>query len=397
MDTVDQGEDYNLFYEKPQLNNEDIRKLLIGSYDYYSKGQYLQIVLYSLFSVLTPITFISAVYLLIWFLTNYFHVVSFTIITLIVTVPLLIHRIILLRYYFTYRTYFRDNGLTSLSWDEIIEHFERQLNLTKPEINTILYFKQRLIKRIFELGILRRLWTKIMYWQLNSAIIEPMVSGNNSLNFLKIRCRIYGLIYLVLSPIFLIILVLYGLLKYGATTKYNPSLLQLKDWTYLAKNKLRGESEPYWEVIERLNDIRGLVEIYEDKPYSSLILSILRFLRLVVASHLGILVVVSLNNPELLLIYNYLPWIIFVLSTVLSFLQQKLQRQKTQHNLEETEQELGKHLNTEEIPYFYQYRIIIFLLEILSVFLTPLLLIFYFPSKINIINSEVSTLSQIAA
>lgn len=391
---MDNSEDYRLIYETPKLSEEEVRLLLIGCYDYYSQGGFLHIVLNSLFYVLTPLSFISAVYLLIWFVTDFFHTTSFISLIFITTIPLLLWKIIYIRYYYTYKLYYDENNLTGKNWSEIMDDFGKKLEMSEEQINNILYYKLRIIKRIFNMGILRRLWTKIMYWQINTAIIDPMTKGI-SIDKISTRSKIIGLLYLLLSPVFLVLLLLYGLLKYGASTRYNPGLLQLKDWTYLAKNKLRGHSEPYWDVVERLNQARSLVEQYQNKPYSTLLMITFKFLRLVVASHLGILIFVSINKPELLLLYNYLPWLIFILSTVLTFLQNKISDRTPPADLDKIRTELEqREIDTDNLNYYYQYRIVIFLMEVLSIFITPLLLIFYFPSRLEYINHEVSLLNS---
>lgn len=391
---MDNAEDYRLIYETPKLSEEEVRVLLIGCYDYYSQGGFLHILLNSLFYVLTPLSFISAVYLLIWFITDYFHQTSFIALILTITIPLLFWKIISVRYYYTYKLYYDENNLTGRTWPDVLQHFGKRLEMTEEQINNILYYKLRLIKRIFNMGILRRLWTKIMYWQINTAIIDPMTKGMG-IDKIATRSRILGIFFLLLSPVFLVALLLYGLLKYGASTRYNPGLLQLKDWTYLAKNKLRGHSEPYWDVVERLNQARNLVEQYQNKPYSTVLMIIFKFFRLVVASHLGILIFVSINKPELLLLYNYLPWLIFALSTVLSFLQNKLSDRTAPADLDKIRGELEqREIDTDNLNYYYQYRIVIFLMEVLGIFVTPLLLIFYFPGRLEYINHEVSILNS---
>lgn len=381
-------------------------RFLLGLYHYFSRNGFFSLILQEVLNFLL-LEFLSGLFfgaLFLW--KNTFYWIPYTVILVVHIAVFIFTSLLEIESAWKYSRYLRFHRLTGRTWIATLTAV-RDLEypgLSESDLNNIIYSRINLINKLFDLGILSRFYTRVLNWEMSVALINPIMSDIQEQFSLRIpeyrrRMIILGIVFLILSPVILAIVLLYGVLKYGVSIRYYPKLMELRDWTFLAKIKCRKEGEPLWETTERLRSISRLVDKYQELSRSTVLVLFARFLSYLISAPLLGLFGWTILKPEVLLRYSDLLWIMGLMGSAVGLLQSLIPRGGKKTDSADLETKISEHIpRVSEIGYYYNYRPIIFVLEIVSVFLTPLLLIFYFPSRLENLSrtstAELSTITQ---
>lgn len=359
-------------------------KFWIELYNYYASKGYYMILATFILNILLVQFFIVFGFSVVWFMLGTFYWKEYLIVVsihLFIFILKDINRIITSNKFYNY---LRKNDLLHLEWNNLVDQIIKLSfpDYSQEDVNRLLYGRFEIVSKILELTILKYFWTKVVYQQLNIAILSQISSGTSK-SIIRKRSIFFGILFLMLSPLFLIIILLYAILKYGIAARFYPNLLKLKDWSFLAKVKYRKEDEPYWTTTERLQSISSVIDKYLVATQSDIYTLTMRFVSLIISPIIGTLTGWTIIQPEIIYEYKYLLATIAALGTILVIAQISIPRNHKKYDVKRLEEKITEHIELHDIEYCYMYRPMIFVMEIISVFVSPLLLIFYFPSKIE--------------
>eukprot|EP01119_Soliformovum_irregulare_P009648 TRINITY_DN2317_c1_g1_i2.p1 TRINITY_DN2317_c1_g1~~TRINITY_DN2317_c1_g1_i2.p1 ORF type:complete len:440 (+),score=142.41 TRINITY_DN2317_c1_g1_i2:580-1899(+) len=257
--------------------------------------------------------------------------------------------------------------------------------------------------------------TKILEWTVSSTIfgfvfdpmnqdgINPHVKDPNKTRELaeglRKRFKIMGLITLVLSPFIFIFLLIYFLFQYGEQLRSRPTTFATRQWSPLARWKLREFNELPHIFQRRLNASYQFADQYVNSFPINLVTIFARFLAFVIGSLLILFLALGFFDEDVLFkmeIWQKTPiWFIGVGGTILAACRslipdensQIIEPEKAMENLVQfshyfpsawrgkvhTLKVLG------EFTQLFEYKATIFAMEMMSVLFGPFILLYSLP------------------
>lgn len=263
--------------------------------------------------------------------------------------------------------------------------------------------------------IQKHMLTKTLEWNLSFAILTYIFDENlvvksaflkentqgNMINGLQKRFQILALINLALSPFIFVFLLIYFVFRYGEEAYKNPSILGDRQYTQYARWKLREFNELPHLFDRRLELSYKKANRYMEQFHSEKLASIGKFVAFVAGSLCVVLIAVTVVNEDLLLHFEITPgksiiWYLAFFGAVLAITRALVpdpvrfkDPSKLMIEVQEYTHYTPKHwtgkLQTEmvrgEFSELYQYQVINFAQELMSIFWTPYVLWFSLAPK----------------
>ncbi|GAB2223279.1 hypothetical protein Droror1_Dr00017419 [Drosera rotundifolia] len=335
-----------------------------------------------------------------------------------------------------------DNELQTMPWETVLEKVVRvqntqQLsvvkNLTVHEVVMRLMRKDNYLIGMVNKGVLsipgskwlpgagptvkvgpngrrqRLILTKTLEWTLNWSILQSMFDGNfciktdfiSNPTSLKRRLVVIGLVMLLLSPFLVIFMLVYLFLRHAEQFYNHPSTASSRKWSNLSRWMFREFNEVEHLFRHRINSsILHAVDYLRQFPAP--ILSIFaKFIAFIAGGCAAVLIMVAFLDESLLeghIFGRNLLWYAAVFGAITAVsraaipdvpLVMEPERSMTlavQHTHHLPKRWRGKE-NTapvrREVENLFQYTAMMWLEEMVSIFLTPYLLIFVVPKMVD--------------
>ena len=351
-------------------------------YEYWGQGGYDLIFLASVLNIMSVQFFFGFIFSFLYLVRGDLHYIlylTFIAIHLGYIIVWLIPKLRLARRYKEYLSYY--NIDTTKNWSDFVPYIldnSFRNGWTLDQVNRILYEPTDLYKRLFTYGVLHRFWSRTMAWELKSSYIFPMMEKMPNIQKVMVR---QGIFFLAISPIILVFQLGYAFLRYGILIRYNRSYVRLKEWSPLAKLIYNRDNEPYWESNRRLEELSYTVEKYQLDNTSRSQIIVLRSLSFALGAPLAILIAYSLFAAE---VTSNMVLLMGVVGSLVTLLQNSIPRRDRPVDLSKLEDELVG-IDMTRIRYLYSYKLLIFAQEMVSVIVTPLMLIFYLPKRLHLL------------
>jgi len=217
---------------------------------------------------------------------------------------------------------------------------------------------------------------------------------------LKRRFRALGVFTLLVSPFIILFYSIYILLRYGEEIKNNPSVLSTRQYSTLARWKLREFNELPHHFSQRLAQSYDSAQKYVAQFQSNYLAVIARLFSFIAGAFIVVLVGLAIYNDEILFKLNVLGeqgviWIIGVLGTIIAisrsfipdensiFCPEKYMDKvvKQTHYLPKSWRGRCHFYNVyQEFTDLFEYRLVGFFRELFGVLLLPFLLFFSLPT-----------------
>lgn len=164
----------------------------------------------------------------------------------------------------------------------------------------------------------RYILTKLLEWNISFCIINYVFDEKYAVKetFLKETQRdslaaglqkrfiMLGIINIILAPFIALLLIIYYILRYGEEIYQNPSAVGARQYTPLAKWKMREFNELPHLFNRRLANSYRKAKKYMDQFHNDKLAALGKFVAFIAGSFLVILVGLSIFNEELLLRYE---------------------------------------------------------------------------------------------
>lgn len=258
-------------------------------------------------------------------------------------------------------------------------------------------------------GRLSPFLTKTMEWNLNYCIISHMYDPQtfavkqrfiSNPEALSRRLFLCGILNLVLSPFIALFVLLYSFFKHGQKMHKNPSTLGARHWSPMARWRMREFNELDHFFDNRMNASLPKANKYVAQFPSMSISIVAKFMVFVGSSICGVIIVLSLMDEALLLHVKVfdrnLLWYLAICGLIVASARplvidrhENFEPDKAFAALVEyTHYYPSRWRNKVHSPETYAafsvlfpFQIATFLYEVLSIFVVPLLLIFYLPKQ----------------
>ena len=260
-------------------------------------------------------------------LENYFKLNIFYWILFIIFIFITICKIYgLINYLKEYRTIqlfynnklkIKDNELGITKWNTIINKFKEEYN-NNNDIN-IYYINNKISckdnylitlidKNVFKIDYL----TKIMEWNIIFCILNSIFDNdikfnpkflNNDSKFcssIQTKLQFISILNFVFMPFIFMFLLFYYLFKYGEKFYSNPNYIITRNWTLIAKWKLRNYNELFHEYDSKFIVSKDICDEYTNLFPNKIVQTISRFLVFILSSVFVILVFISIVNERIL-------------------------------------------------------------------------------------------------
>ncbi|KAF5738921.1 hypothetical protein HS088_TW12G00117 [Tripterygium wilfordii] len=255
----------------------------------------------------------------------------------------------------------------------------------------------------------RLILTKILEWTLNWCILQSMFDRNfcvrrdfvSNPKTLKKRLMVVGLAMLLLSPFLVIFMLVYLFLRHAEQFYNHPSTASSRRWSNLAKWTFREFNEVDHLFKHRINNsVVHAIDYLKQFP-SPIISIIAKFISFVSGGFAAILLIIAFLEESLLeghLFGRNLLWYAAVFGTITAISRAAVMDEilvldpegamsmVVQHTHYMPKKWRGKE-NTEmvriEFETLFQYTGMMLLEEMASIFLTPLLLLFVVPKRVD--------------
>ncbi|XP_022727665.1 autophagy-related protein 9-like isoform X2 [Durio zibethinus] len=246
-------------------------------------------------------------------------------------------------------------------------------------------------------GVQHRLTlTKTLEWTLNWCILQSMFDRT-----LKKRLRVVGLAMLLLSPFLVIFMLVYLFLRHAEQFYNHPSIASSRRWSNLSKWMFREFNEVDHLFKHRINSsVMHAAEYLKQFP-SPIISIIAKFISFVSGGFAAILIIIAFLEESLLeghIFGRNLFWYAAIFGTITAISRAAVTDELlvldpegamsmvVQHTHYMPKRWRGKE-NTEivriEFETLFQYTGMMLLEEMASIFLTPFLLLFVVPKRVD--------------
>lgn len=322
-----------------------------------------------------------------------------------------------------------DTELQSLQFSEIISRIKDDNtnvvsyhDLNELEIVNIIMRKENYIISIMNNNIINvnmpftnyPIITKTLEWSFDYCIYSLIFNKRGIITFddenqkekiintSKFRLKLIAIGMLILSPLICIYLIIYFLFKYFESIKNQKGFLSIKDWTRLAKYKFRDYNELYHIYINRLNKTYKPANKYLASFNNYEYVTIIKFMMFIIGTAFSILFIGSILNENILSItifHKSVLWYLSIFAVVLTILRNQIPQpfhvfepaqlmQKVinhTHNISPDWVQRAHHHDIKmQFSGLFINRLIGWLLELLSVFFNPFILL-RLQNKIEII------------
>jgi autophagy-related protein 9 len=303
--------------------------------------------------------------------------------------------------------HYNNEGITPL---EIVNRIMRRENYLIALIN------KNIINLNFDLPILGMypFLTKTIEWSINLTVIDFMFSEQNNLKIeflradlqkklelsLKYRFVFVGILSLILSPFILLLLVMYYLFKYGEEYKNQNNVISSRQWSLLAKWQFREYNELSDIFQKRLNKGHKYAIEYVNQFPSYKLSHIFRLVEFVAGAFICILVIFTIYDDDVLIKLHIIEnksalWFLGILGGIITICRAYRPDEnfifepiKTMNNVVKYTHYMPENwknkCHTEYVACIFKrlfdYKIVLFINEILGVIIVPFILLFYFPN-----------------
>lgn len=325
---------------------------------------------------------------------------------------------------FKIRKYYREvlqiRDIIGTDWNEIADkirtHMENDLDnlsiasrIMRKDNYTIAMFNRDLF------GLKSNIYyTKVVEWALTFSVYNYIFDGEklnpdvlkNDVSMekrLAWRIRFCGLVFFILSPLIFVFLLTYYACSYFEQIKNTPSILGGRMWSRYAYWKFRNYNELPHYFNHRYENSRFSVEKYINSFPSPIVQTICYLISFITASLLMVIGILSIINSDILTLVTVFDHPILYYAGILSIVLATLSTngapaknpfdtskylkdiiKDTQYTPEGCEKPASKK-TYQEITSLYQYRIVIFLISVMGLFVGPLWLTFILPQRAGVI------------
>jgi autophagy-related protein 9 len=210
-----------------------------------------------------------------------------------------------------------DKDLSSIKWKDIIETFNKVYNnedINVYYINNKICCKSNYLITLLDKDILKMSYmNQIMEWNLIFCIINSIFDEDMKFNtkflsldkkFIEIirqKLLFVTFINFIFMPFIITYLFFYYLFKYGEKFYSNPQYLFSRNWTLLAKWKMRNYNELYHEFREKFIKSQKICNEYSSLFPNRIIQTFSKFFLFVLSSIFVVLIFSSILNEHILL------------------------------------------------------------------------------------------------
>jgi len=254
-------------------------------------------------------------------------------------------------------------------------------------------------------GMRRRcMLTKTLEWNLHWCVLEHMFDQNfmiraefRDVEALRRRFRTAGLVNLALSPFILMFMLSYFFLRNAEKFYRHPGTVGSRNWSPYARWKIREFNELPGDLNKRLDDSREAAEKYVTQFPSHLLTHVARFIAYIAGSFTATLLLVGVANEALLQRdmwgQNLVWWIAMfgvVLASSRAFIPENPPSFDPEYRMSEVvkwSHYMPRHWRgrchtlsvQSEFQMLFQFKAVLFLEEVVSIFLTPFVLFYSMP------------------
>jgi len=275
------------------------------------------------------------------------------------------------------------------------------INLTSPF--TVLKPKKKYLTTVMEWGLfgihgIPGLFNLTLFNDDNTVKHHIMMNRNTDkiINRLKSQCRITGIILLILSPFIFVYLIAHFLFTYVEQIKNKPAFLASREWNLIARYKFRDFNELPHLYQKRLNhsyEPAMKYISYFDSPITTILSEFLIFV-------LGAMFIVLLLGIFIYpLQYDNMvtdSTLLILLGGIIGFVRSMIPHKYKIYDYAGSMGEIIKHIHyfpkdwierahhqevKDEFTELFSYKITNWLMEIVSIILTPLIFIFVLPKS----------------
>lgn len=324
-----------------------------------------------------------------------------------------------------------EDDIQSISWNTVLKKLCNLDNITYCDnIPTPLEITNRIMRRdnylialinknIIDFSINIPLYgeyvcfTKTLEWAIYITIIHFIFDNSNNVKIdflnknyenrlslsLKYRFYFIGIISLIFSPFILLLLFAYFIFKYGQEYKLSNNIINTRQWSVLSKWKFREFNELSHIFQNRLNKSYNSALNYVNQFPSYKLYQISRFIEFISSAFFIVIIIFSINNPEILTKLTIFDnksglWLLGILGSIISICRTLIPDENFVFEPNNVMKELVNYTHympdywrdkcsTIEIynifKNLFNFKILIFVNEILGIIITPFILIFYFP------------------
>ena len=211
----------------------------------------------------------------------------------------------------------KDNELTITKWNNIINKFkleyDNNTDINVYYINNKISCKDNYFITLIDKDVLKLEYlTKIMEWNIIFCILNSIFNNdikfnpkflNNDPKFISSiqeKLKFIAILNFVFMPFIFIFLLFYYLFIYGEKFYSNPNYIITRNWTLMAKWKLRNYNELFHEYDSKFIITKDICNEYTNLFPNKIIQTISRFLLFILSSVFVILVFISIVNERIL-------------------------------------------------------------------------------------------------
>lgn len=258
-------------------------------------------------------------------------------------------------------------------------------------------------------GKKRLVLTKLVEWSLNWCILQQMFDSNFLIHRdftsnparLRKRLVLLGATMLLLSPFYVIFMFFLFLLRNAELFYHNPASMSSRRWSNLAKWNIREFNELEHMFKHRLNSsYKHAVEYVKQFP-SPIVSMVAKLVSYIVGAFAAVIILISLIDESLLeghIGRHNLIWYTALFATVLMISRSLIMEDYQVFDPVGVMRQIANHThympkhwrgaeNTEtvrlEFEGLFKYKAALFFEEILSIFVTPFILIFVLPKCVE--------------
>jgi len=202
--------------------------------------------------------------------------------------------------------------------------------------------------------------------------------------------KIYGIINLLVMPFTIVIFLIYNLFKYTEDFKNSPRTFGTRQWTPYSKWKLRNIYELNHKFEKKLVKTSGNLYDLFDTIITSTKTKVAKFIVFIAGSILSVLTVLTIYDDNLLkkeerrtghTILWYFGLFSIIFSVGNSFIPNRLKIYDLSNIIQNIINNLKFNYKTVELKGFFEYKFIIFLKELIFIFMNPFVLFFILPQR----------------
>jgi autophagy-related protein 9 len=306
--------------------------------------------------------------------------------------------VIIITYYRTSKLIDRYNIDINRPWSEVVTRLVSISDTNILEIHQLVMRKDNIVLSFFHQlypMVIPSWYTIAFEWILDASIWSylinldrPIIRVDHVKSTLRRRIIICGWLYLISSPFVMIYVIGYYVVNYLEQIRQHPLWLFQRRWNRLAYCRLRYYNELLHLFERRLEGSQDNVEIIlRSTPPNVILVLISRIIRLVSGTLLTILLIIGVINSDIITsstIYGYPLLSLIGLLGLVFFLPDWVGKSVKTHyiqdiddNLRIVNEKIGIN-SVDMIRLMYQYRVIVFIVEVIGIILSPIYLLVKF-------------------